>query len=167
MNNEVSIGYLEVSVHQKAVTKKQRAAGRPVSLFLFSYQDPGPNSLGEGPDTPLPPHPEPVEGEDELSVALDPMALSKLTSALRNAFRQGACLPSIFLPLLLRRVDKFPEADITVKYSTGPGHRHYRTLTIPLHFHLKEVSETDLRGLDLGHAATHWWSVDPTPRAPC
>ena len=151
--NEVPLGYLEVSVHQKALTKKAKAAGRPVVLYTFLGGAEGGREGGR----------EGIRGgggggEESLSVALDPLGLDALTQTLQTALATHSCLSSLSLPLLFRRVDRFPEADIFIKYSSSSScstssslpsssstHRHFRTLTIPLRFHLKEgLSTTDL-----------------------
>ncbi len=158
VTNEVSIGFLEISVHQKALTKKAKAAGRPVTLYTFGESgELGHHQHGDHASSPSfhhhqhhhrqQPHQQPYnhEGGEWLSVALDPLGLETLTSTLQTALATHACLSSLSLPLLFRRVDRYPEADIFVKYSTHASHRHFRTLTIPLRFHLKEgLATTDL-----------------------
>jgi len=139
-------------VHYKALTKKARAAGRPVILYRFTGgaeggREGGREGVQEG-------------GEEESSpVSLDPLGLEALTETLQTALTTRSCLSSLSLPLLFRRVDRFPEADVFIKYSSptssspASGNRYFRTLTIPLRFNLKEgLSTTDLA---VETAATH------------
>ena len=145
--NEVPIGYLEVCVHQKALTRKHKAAGRPVPLYVFAAAAGGRDGRARCLSAPEgdPHHPLHPQQQEHLAVALDPLGLDALTAALRSALRAGSCLPALALPLLLRRVDRYPEADVLVRYSAGPAHQHQRTLTIPLRFHLKDgLAATDL-----------------------
>ena len=162
VKNEVPLGYVEVSVHHKALTKKARAAGRPVILYRFTGGGEGGGQGGrEGMRG--------GGGEESSPVSLDPLGLEALTETLQTALITHSCLSSLSLPLLFRRVDRFPEADIFIRYSSPacssppsssssspsppPGHRYFRTLTIPLRFNLKEGLST--MDLSVETAATH------------
>lgn len=84
-----------------------------------------------------PPVAPPAEEEEEveLCVAIDPLGIDALAETLRGALKRRTCLSVLLLPLLLKRLDRYTDADVVVKYSTSASHRHYRTLTVPLHFH--------------------------------
>lgn len=78
---------------------------------------------------------------------MDPLGIDALKETLRGALKRHTCLSVLVLPLLLRRLDGYTDADVMIKYSTSASHRHYRTLTVPLHFH-----HTD--GLQVGQSAS-------------
>lgn len=95
--------------------------------------------------------------EDSTNViSVDQTSIAALCESLVKVSQPYSDLKNIRLPLVFRRTDMYPEADLIIKYSDEPHAKYHRLLTVPFRFHMTD-------GLDIADIFVESASFDVPP----
>lgn len=71
-------------------------------------------------------------------ISVDQTAIAALCESLVKVSQPYSDLTNLQLPLVFRRTDMYPEADLIIKYSDEPHAKYHRLLTVPFRFHMTD-----------------------------